>query len=197
MKIGKNVQYEYEKNNINEGSGYTKWYNKSETMIIRIIAVVLFYVGLMVFLYIPAFDTIIDSFKIPMGNKEMFLFFLGWFVPFFFILPFLRRIMQLAIISGGKFNGKCMLKLYPLTCIYNENTTRQKALLSLIVPCVLFSLLFLVLTFLSNGIQKTLFFLMVYRVFIFSVDDIGNIYCLLRNVGKNDTIFGEYKKELC
>ncbi len=195
MKIIKNAKYEYEKNNVSEDSGYTKWYDTTETGIIRIIAIVLSYVGLLFFLHTPVFDAMKNSFKVPKGNMESILFFLGSVVIIIFLIPFLWKTFQLAIASRGKLDQKCILRRKgSLTCIYNETLTRGRALVCLIVPGVLFVLIFFVLTILADGVQKTFFLLMLFRIILCATDDIGTLWCLVRKVGKNDIIFGEYKK---
>lgn len=195
MKITKNANCDYEKNNISEYSGYIKWYNRAETTINRIVFIVLSYAGLLLFLYSPLFQTIKSSFKAPKGNMETFLFFVVEFVIIILIIPLFWRIMQLAIVSKGKLNENCVLKIKgSFTCIYNEKLTRRTALISLIVPGVLFVLLFSILTVLSDGVQKTFFLLMLYRTLLCATEDIGIIWCITRHVGKEDIIFGEYKK---
>ena len=196
MKITKNAQHEYEINDINENSGYIKWYDRAETAINRIICVVLSYGGLLAFLYSPAFDAMKNSLKVPKENMQYIFFFLCLLAIFIFLMPLLWRIIQLAIVSNGKLNESCVLKLRgSVTCIYNEKLTRERAFISLIVPCVMFVLLFVLLTILTDGVLKTFFVLMVYRTIIYATDDFGALWCLLKKVGKNDIIFGEYKKQ--
>ncbi len=193
MKIIKNAKYEYAKNNINEESGYVKWYDTTETGIVRIIAIVLSYVGLLVFLSICS-DTIKQNFKVPKEALEVAVYFCGVMIMIF-IVPLLWKTIQLAIASKGQLDKKCILNLKnPSISVYNGKITRKRAVVCLIVPGVLFVLLFSILTVLTNGVQKTFFLLMLFRIILCATDDIGTLWCLLRNVGKNDIIFGEYKR---
>lgn len=193
MKIVKNAIYEYEKNNITEEFGYTKWYNKAEILINRIIGVILSYGFLLVFLHIFS-DTIKQNFKVPKETFEVISFFCGILI-IIFTIPILWKVIQFAIISKGQLDKKCIFNIKnPSASIYNEKTTRKNAVISLIVPGILFILLFSILTILSDGVQKLFFILMVFRTMLCATDDIGTLWCLLRYVGKNDVIFGEYKK---
>ena len=192
MKIVKRAVYEYEKNNINEEWGYTKWYDSKSVVWVRIGAVILYYVGLLIVLHMYK-DTVIQKFKAPQTGFSLVLFFTGTLIMAV-MLPFLRKCIQLLIVSKGTLGGECILNLKnPEASVYNDKTNRKTAVACLIVPGVLFVLVFLLLTMLTHGVQKTVFFLLLFRVFICSADDISNLWCLMRNVGKDDIVFGEYK----
>ena len=193
MKIVKNAIYEYEKNNINEESGYTKWYNKAEILINRIIGVILSYGILLIFLHICS-DAIKQNFKVPKEAFEVVSFFCGVLI-IIFAVPILWKVIQFVITSKGRLDEKCIFSIKnPSASVYNKKTTRKCAVICLIVPGILFILLFSILTILSDGVQKLFFILMVFRTMLCATDDIGTLWCLLRYVGKNDVIFGEYKK---
>lgn len=195
MKIVKDAKHEYEKNNVNEVNGYTKWYDCGKITIIRIVAVIFVLSGLLCFLYTPAFEKFSHEFKAPQGAPEELLFIAAGALIMIVMVPLLWRVIQLALVSDGKLNKDCSLKLgFSLTCIYNKNLSRKKAVWSLIIPLILFVILFSLLTVLTDGVYKTFFLLILYRTGLFAVDDIGALLCLFKNVGKNDVVFGEYKK---
>ena len=195
MRIVKNSKYEYEKNNINEEFGYKKWYKKTEVQINRIIGVVLSYGILLVFLHICS-ETIKQNFKVPKDSFVFFYFFCGVFIMVF-VVPILWKIIQFAIASKGRLDEKCLFNIKkPSASVYNENITRKNAIFCLIVPGVLFVLLFSILTILTDGAHKTFCILLVFRTMLCVTDDIGTLCCLRRYVSKNDIIFGEYKKTI-
>ncbi len=195
MKIVKSSDYDYEKNNINEESGYTKWYDSGNVVWVRIGAVVLYYVILLIVLHIRK-DTVIQNFEVPQNIFSVVLYFCGTLIMAF-VIPLAWKWVQFVIVSRGSTGQECILNLKnPAASVYNEKTNRKTAVICLIVPGVLFVLVFLLLTILTHGVQRTFFLLMLFRVFICTTDDISNLWCLMRNVGKDDIVFGEYKKHM-
>lgn len=193
MKITKNAKYDYKKHNISEEAGYTKWYDRTDVTIIRIIAIIISSIVFFVFLHIFR-DKIKQDFEVPRGVHGHILFFCAALIMVF-IVPLLWKTIQFVIASKGRPGQKCIINLKnPSASVYDEKTTRRNACFCLIAPGILFILLFLILTILTDGVQKTYFLLVLFRMILCTTDDIGTLWCLLKNVGKNDTVFGEYKR---
>lgn len=195
MKIVKNSQYDYEKNSINENTGYTKWYDSGSVAGLSIGAVVVYCIILLIVLHVFE-DVIIQNFEVPQNGFSGILYFCGTLIMIF-VIPVVWKWLQFLIASKGKLGQECILNLKnPAASVYEETINRKTAVVCLIVPGVLYILVFLLLTILTHGVPKTFFLLMLFRVFMCTVDDIGNLWCLMRNVGKNDVVFGEYKKHM-
>lgn len=187
MKIIKNATFEYEKNNINENSGYTKWYEREKNGKKRNLFMIWIRCILFVLLFLSVKDVKIYGW-------------LGFFVivmlsptAFFVIMP-LRDIIKLGVVSGGKFNENCLLSCWKDPgSVYNGFVTKGKIITSLVMPFLVFvCVLACAMIFTQGELQLFFRFLLIISTFL-TFDDLYMLFYCLKHIDKNDIVFGEYK----
>lgn len=192
MKFAKKAKYEYEINGINEENGYTKWYNKeiigkklrlTRTYSQAFMCAVLFAVS-------RFFADDIKAFGIP---KSIGLLILNIIVLLFVVAP-IHEILHLLPVSKGRLNNNCLISFRNNFSVFNGNANRTQILISLALPLIVFVAVFGLSAVLTSGIIRYLaIFLLVESVYTCYADVYMFFFCI-KNIGKNDTVFGEYKK---
>lgn len=192
MKYSKNAKYDYEINGINEENSYTKWYNKEITgKNLRLAGT--YSQAFMVAVLIGVsrvFAEDIKAFGIP---KIILLLALNAIILMLIIAP-MREILHLLPVSKGRLDEKCIMSFKNHFSVYNGSVNRSQILISLALPLIVFISGFGLSAVFTSGIVRFFaLFILVESCFICYPDVYMFFFCM-KNIGKNDTVFGEYKK---
>ena len=192
MKYSKNAKYDYEINGINEENGYTKWYNKEITgKKLRLAGT--YSQAFMVAVLIGVsrvFAEDIKAFGIP---KIILLLALNAIILMLIIAP-MREFLHLIPVSKGRLDRKCIMSFRNHFSVYNVSVNRSQILISLALPLIIFVFAFGLSAVLTSGIAKFCALLMLVVSCFMCHSDIYMLFFCIKNIGKNDTVFGEYKK---
>lgn len=191
MKLFKNANYEYKANNINEENGYTKWYDK-ETHGKKLRLTGTYSQCVMIAAVIGVTRLYAQQIKNLGALGIAGLLAANFLILVLIVLP-IREIMHLLPLSKGKFDNKCILSFKKYFSVYNGNISRTQVLLSLILPLAVLGCSFTVSAVLTSGIIRYLsIFLLLESCYVCSPDIVMLFICIKR-IGKNETVFGEYK----
>lgn len=189
MRIIKNAKFEYEKNNINENSGYTKWYEREKNAKKRNLFMIWMRCILFALLFLSAKDIRIH------GWLGFFVIVMISPVAFFVLMP-LRDIIKLGVVSGGKFNEKCLLSCWKDPgSVYNGFVTKGKIIASLLAPFVVFWCVFTCAMIFTQGELRLFFRFLSIVSTLLTFDDLYMFFYCVKHIDKNDIVFGEYKKQ--
>ena len=193
MKITKNADYDYASNDISEANGYIKWYDwnivKKHTCIIQIILTIL-----IVIIAFSQRQLLRDMVDIP----TLLCIIFGGVVFWLLIITPIHEILHLIPLSKGVLDDKCVITVGhgTVSAIYNGYTNLYQQLISLVLP---FAVFFVVLGFgaiFSTGVIKIIFLYLLILSSFGSYTDIYMFFYCKKHIGKNDIIFGLYKKEI-
>ncbi len=193
MKIKKKADFDYTNNYVNEKTGYTRWFEKNKLMK----KLNLFLVWARV-LMIPLFGVLVKTKTQEIKNLEIaeiiLLLVAVLCISVFVLLP-LREIIRLGVLSGGRFNNKCVLQVgFGRPGIYNGLVDRKRIVITLLLPSALFFGVIISVVCLSWGVLQLLFqFLLIISGCIALEDLYLLVYCI-KHLDKKDFVFGEYKK---
>lgn len=192
MKITKNADYDYASNDISETNGYTKWYDwnivqKHTRTIYIIITIVLVIIA---FSYRQLLRDMVD---IP---TLIFIIFGGIVFWLLTITP-IHEILHLIPLSKGVLDDKCVITVGhgTISAIYNGYTNLFQQLISFILPFVVFFVFLGFGAILTTGVIKIIFLYLLILSSFGSYTDIYMFFYSMKHIGKNDIIFGLYKKE--
>ena len=106
----------------------------------------------------------------------------------------LREILHLIPVSKGRLDGNCIMSFRNHFSVYNGSVNRSQILISLALPLIVFISVFGLFSFFASGIVRLCaMFLLIDSCFM-CYSDIFMFFFSIRNIGKTDTVFGEYKK---
>ncbi|MBR3817667.1 MAG: hypothetical protein IKJ41_00800 [Clostridia bacterium] len=192
MKYSKNATYDYETNGISVENGYTKWYDK-EIIGKKLRLAGTYSQAFMVAVLIGVsrvFAEDIKAFGIP---KIILLLALNAIILMLIIAP-MREFLHLIPVSKGRLDRKCIISFRNHFSVYNGSVNRSQILISLALPLIVFIPVFGLFSFLTSGIVRLCaVFLLIDSCFMCH-SDIYMLFFCIKNIGKNDTVFGEYKK---
>lgn len=192
MKYSKNAKYEYEINGINEENGYTKWYNK-EIIGKKLRLTGTYSQAFLVVLMITVSRFFADDIKTFGISKIIGFLIINVIILLLAVAP-MREILHFLPVSKGRLDEKCIMSFKNHLSVYNGNVNRAQILISLALPLVVFVAVFVTAAVLTSGIMRYLaIFLLVESVYMCYADIFMFFFCM-KNIGKNDTVFGEYKK---
>lgn len=193
MRVLRNAEYEYASNDVSETNGYTKWYDwnivKKHTRIINIIITTIFVI--FAFSYRQLLRDMVD---IP---TLIFIILCGIIFWLVVITP-IHEILHLIPLSKGVFDNKCVITVGrgTVSAIYNGYTNLYQHLIGLILPFAVFLVLLGLGAILTTGVKKIVFLYLLILSSFGSYTDIYMFFYSLKHIGKNDIIFGLYKKEI-
>lgn len=193
MRITRNADYNYTFYDISEINGYTKWYDwnivKKHACIINIIITIT--------LVIIAFfcrQLLKDMVDIP----TLFLIIFGGTVFWLVVITPIHEILHLIPLSKGILDDKCVITVGhgTVSAIYNGYISLYQHLISLILPFTLFLVLLGLGVIFTTGVTKIVFLYLLVLSSFGSYTDIYMFFYSIKHIGKNDIIFGLYKKEI-
>lgn len=191
MRISKNADYDYASNDVSEINGYSKWYNwniiKKHTRIIHIIITTIFAIS--VFLFRKSLRDQLDI------TSSIFIIFGGitfWLV----VITPIHEILHLIPLSKGVLDNKCVITVGhgTVSALYNGYTNLYQELISLILPFAVFLVLLGLGAIFTTGVIRIIFLYLLILSCWGSYTDIYMFFYCMKHIGKNDIIFGLYKK---
>ncbi len=201
MKFTQKGTYEYNENKISEENGYIKWCNTKE--IYRKINAYRVYPYAFMFVLLNLLSG--SSYSEPLKksvdgdliHKILCTVFYALIIAVssMILLFIVRAIIRFIPLSKGRLDSKCVFSLKSNDwAIYNGEISRTQALLSLVLPLIVFTIVFSFAAIFTSGILKYFFLLMLpISVCICGTDIIMFMICL-KKLRKDDIIFGEYVK---
>ncbi len=192
MRISRNADYDYAFYDVSETNGYTKWYDwkivKKHTRIINIIMTITLVI--IAFSYRQLLRDMVD---IP----TLIFIILGGIVFWLVVITPIHEILHLIPLSKGVLDNKCVITVGhgTVSAIYNGYTNLYQALISLILPFAVFLVLLSLGVIFTTGVTKIVFLYLIILSSCGSYTDIYMFFYSMKHIGKNDIIFGLYKKE--
>ncbi len=190
MKFQKKVQYDYELNGITEENGYTKWYNwekvRKPVKIIGYILVATCFIAARVFKEELA----------VYGKLNQIIVAVCALLTLLIIVVPLHEILHLLAMSKGRLDDKCIITMGQgaVSAVYNGPLARSRQIISLLLPVTVLAIVFAAATILTSGVLRLYFIYLLIMSCLSSYTDIYMVFYTIKHIGKNDTIFGVYKK---
>jgi len=191
MRISRNADYDYAFYDVSETNGYTKWYDwnivKKHTRIINIIITTV--------LVIVAFSCR-QLLRNMIDLPTVIFIILGGIIFFLVVITPIHEILHLIPLSKGVLDDKCVITVGRGTAsaIYNGYINLTQELISLILPFAVFLVLLGLGAIFTTGVIKIVFlYLLILSSFGCYTDIYMFFYCI-KHIGRNDIIFGLYKK---
>lgn len=192
MKYSKNAKYDYGINDINEENGYTKWYNK-ETNGKKLRLAGTYSQAFMIAVLVGVSRLFTEDIK-AFGILQIILILVLNAIILMLIIAPMREILHLLPLSKGRFDCKCIMSFRNHFSVYNGCVNRIQILISLALPLLVFISGFGLSAVFTSGIVRFFaLFILVESCFI-CYSDVYMFFFCMKNIGKNDTVFGEYKK---
>lgn len=192
MKILRNADYDYASNDISETNGYTRWYDwnivKKHTRIIYIIITTILVI--LAFSYRQLLRDMVDI-------STLIFIILGGIVFWLVVITPIHEILHLIPLSKGVLDNKCVITVGhgTVSAIYNGYTNLYQELISLILPFTVFLVLLGLGAIFTTGVTKIVFLYLFILSSLGSYTDIYMFFYSMKHIGKNDIVFGLYKKE--
>ena len=192
MRISRNADYDYAFYDVSETNGYTKWYDwnivKKHTRIINIIITTV--------LVIVAFSCR-QLLRNMIDLPTVIFIILGGIIFFLVVITPIHEILHLIPLSKGVLDDKCIITVGhgTVSAIYNGYTNLYQQLISLILPFTAFLILLGLGAIFTTGVIKIVFLYLLILSSFGSYTDIYMFFYSMKHIGKNDIVFGLYKKE--
>ena len=192
MRVLKNANYNYDANNVSEINGYTKWYDwnvvKKHTRVINIIITTI--------LIILAFS-FRQSLRNTLDMTSFILVLIGGILFWLVIITPIHEILHLIPLSKGILDNKCIITVGQgvVSAIYNGYINLYQQLISLVLPFTVFLVFFGFGAIFTTGVIKIIFLYLLILSSFGSYTDIYMFFYSMKHIGKNDIVFGLYKKE--
>ncbi|MBQ2847848.1 MAG: hypothetical protein IJE74_06285 [Clostridia bacterium] len=106
----------------------------------------------------------------------------------------IREILHLLSVSKGRLDEKCIISFKNHFSVYNGCVNRIQILISLALPLLVFISGFGLSAVFTSGIARFCALLMLVVSCFMCYADIYMFFFCVKHIGKNDTVFGEYKK---
>ena len=191
MRISKNADYDYASNDVSEINGYSKWYNwniiKKHTRIINIIITTIFAISVFLFR---------KSLRDQLDISSMIFIILGGITFWLIVITPIHEILHLIPLSNGALDNKCVITVGhgTVSALYNGYTNLYQELISLILPFAVFLVLLGLGAIFTTGVIRIIFLYLLILSCWGSYTDIYMFFYCMKHIGKNDIIFGLYKK---
>lgn len=192
MKILRNANYDYVSNGVSEASGYTKWYDwntvKKHTRYMNIIITIM-----LIVIAFSCRQLLQEMIDLP---TVIFIIF-GGIVFFLVVITPIHEVLHLIPLSRGALDNKCIITMShgTVSALYNGHINLSQSLTSLILPFTVFLVLFGIGAIFTNGIIKIVFLYLLILSSFGSYTDVYMFFYSIKHIGKNDIVFGLYKKE--
>ncbi len=191
MRISRNADYDYAFYAVSETNGYTKWYDwkivKKHARIINIIMTITLVV--IAFSYRQLLRDMVDM-------STLIFIMLGGIVFWLVVITPIHEILHLIPLSKGVLDNKCVITVGHGTAsaMYNGYTNLYQQLISLILPFAVFLVLLGLGVIFTTGVTKIVFLYLLILSSFGSYTDIYMFFYSMKHIGKNDIVFGLYKK---
>ena len=128
----------------------------------------------------------------------LFLIIFGGTVFWLIVITPIHEILHLIPLSKGILDDKCVITVGhgTVSAIYNGYISLYQHLISLILPFTLFLVLLGLGVIFTTGVTKIVFLYLLVVSSFGSYTDIYMFFYSIKHIGKNDIIFGLYKKEI-
>lgn len=192
MKIQKKPQYNYDADGITEENGYTKWYHWEKVrMPARVIGIALV---ALIFVASRVFKEELAAY----GKMNQVIIALSALATLIIVVVPLHEILHLLVMSKGKLDDRCVITAGggAVSALFNGHLSRSRQIVCFIVPCAVFAVIFSAAAAFSGGLLRLYFIYLLIMSCISSYTDIFMVFYTLKHVGKNETIYGIYKKEM-
>lgn len=192
MRILRNADYDYASNGVSEANGYTKWYDwnivKKHACIIYIIITTV--------LVIIAFSCR-QLLREMVDIQTLMFIIIGGIVFWLVVITPIHEILHLIPLSKGVLDNKCIITVGHGTAsaLYNGYINLSQHLISLILPFTVFLVLLGLGAIFTSGVIKIVFLYLLILSSFGSYTDIYMFFYSMKHIGKNDIVFGLYKKE--
>lgn len=192
MRILRNADYDYASNSVSEANGYIKWYDwnivKKHTCIINIIITTM--------LVIIAFSCR-QLLREMVDIQTLIFIIIGGIVFWLVVITPIHEILHLIPLSKGVFDNKCIITVGygTASALYNGYINLSQHLISLILPFTVFLVLLGLGAIFTSGVIKIVFLYLLILSSFGSYTDIYMFFYSMKHIGKNDIVFGLYKKE--
>lgn len=122
---------------------------------------------------------------------------LGGIVFWLVIITPIHEILHLIPLSKGVLNDKCIITVGhgTVSAIYNGYSNLSQQLISFILPFAVFLVLLGLGAIFTSGVIKIVFLYLLILSSFGSYTDIYMFFYSMKHIGKNDIVFGLYKKE--
>ncbi len=190
MKVMKNPEYDYEGKGVSEKNGYIKWYNWD--VVKKHVTVM----GIAIQAAITVAAILMKPMLAEYGKKNVVIAALVALAILLVAVVPLHEILHLVTPSRGRLDDRCIITfaMFRASALFNDFQTRRGYILGLIFPVLVLGAVFLLAMLLSEGMLKLIFgFLLVMSIYS-GYTDIYMFFYSLRHIGKNDIVFGLYKK---
>ncbi len=192
MRILRNADYDYASNDVSETNGYTKWYDwnivRKHTRLINIIITIILVI--VAFSYRQLLRDMVDL-------PALIFIIIGGIIFWLIVITPIHEILHLIPLSKGVLDNRCIITVGHGTAsaIYNGYTNLSQQLISLILPFAVFLVLLGLGAICTSGVIKIVFLYLLILSSFGSYTDIYMFFYSMKHIGKNDIIFGLYKKE--
>ena len=192
MRILRNADYDYASNSVSEANGHIKWYDwnivKKHTCIINIIITTM--------LVIIAFSCR-QLLREMVDIQTLIFIIIGGIVFWLVVITPIHEILHLIPLSKGVLDNKCIITVGHGTAsaLYNGYINLSQHLISLILPFTVFLVLLGLGAIFTSGVIKIVFLYLLILSSLGSYTDIYMFFYSMKHIGKNDIVFGLYKKE--
>lgn len=192
MKYSKNAEYAYKSNLISAENGWIKWYDKEKIRKkIRLAGTYSQFVILAAVLGVSRlFAEEIKAFGIL---RIIGLLVLNAIILLAAVAP-MREILHLIPVSKGRLDGKCIMSFRNHFSVYNGSVNRGQILISLALPLIVFSSVFGISAVATSGVLRFFALFMLAESVYMCYADVYMFFFCIKNIGKTETVFGEYKK---
>ncbi len=192
MKIAVNADYDYSSYGVTEANGYDKWYHWEK---VKRHTGIIFWAVTLLCIAVARFT---KEIRRGVLEDKTFLIILGvCILIWLFVITPLHEILHILPLSKGKLGNGCIISIGKgtVSAIYNGFVTRKQYLMCLVLPFLFFAVLLGTLAFFTTGILKVSFILLLILSSLGSYTDIYMFFYSLKNLKKDDVLFGLYRKQ--
>lgn len=190
MKIQKKAGYDYEGNGISEENGFKKWFDYDK------LSKPIRYTGVLLVALIFIAGKIFKDELVLYGKANIVIVSLGALATLLIAVVPVHEIIHLLVMSKGRLDDKCILTAGggAVSVLYNGFVSRNRQIVCFILPCAVFAVLFAAAAMFSHGLLRIFFVYLLVMSCLSSYTDIYMAFYTLKNVRKEEMIFGIYKK---
>ncbi len=192
VKFQKKAEYDYESNGITEENGYEKWYEWEK------LKKPVRYLGIFLVALMFALGRVFKNELAAFGKINVIIAAFAALATLIVIVVPVHELLHLLVMSKGKLDDKCIITAGggAVSALYNGHISRNRYLVCLVTPCVVLAAVFALAVILSHGVFRLYFIYLLIMSCVSSYTDIYMFFYLLRHIGKDEIIFGIYKKKM-
>lgn len=191
MKIVKKYKCDFESYGVTEENGYVKWYFWDKVKVpSRVMGTVLI---LLLFVFTKIFSDKLFAY----GKAVTLIASLAALATLIIVVVPIHEFLHLLVMAKGKLDDRCVITAGggAVSAVYEGHISRNRQLVCFAVPFLFFAVIISLAIIISSGAVRIYFVYLFIMSCISSYTDIFMIFYTLKNVKKNELIFGIYKKE--